>query len=309
MKKSWIFFLLLFLVIIGFFVTKEGRFVSKFLIRNVKAWMFKDRINQMFRENQALIDRLLVVCENADGENKVVDKSMQIALGDNNWINTYGDLVFNEESELKIDEGLFKKIDKQLRPIRSDYNKLSHKYKDIIDQKSQVGSGVNEKLIGYTLNELWMEIFWILGSSLSNDLNDYRRNKKVVAMTFIALYLNDHYALDRYLKNRILLEAAESGELKEAFVEAEQAFSDALERTQKVAQEQMAAQQEHEQAMQQQQLQQNLEIAAADREDRQQASITEIQTKGAVQMEVDDNKAKNKIIEQYQKGQQDLLGE
>lgn len=93
------------------------------------------------------------------------------------------------------------------------------------------------------------------------------------------------------------------------FVEAEQAFSDALERTQKVAQEQMAAQQEHEQAMQQQQLQQNLEIAAADREDRQQASITEIQTKGAVQMEVDDNKAKNKIIEQYQKGQQDLLGE
>jgi len=69
----------------------------------------------------------------------------------------------------------------------------------------------------------------------------------------------------------------------------------------------MAAQQEHEQAMQQQTLQQQLEIANATREDIQMADADNIKLKGAVQMEVDDNKAKNKTIENYQKSSTDLL--
>lgn len=91
------------------------------------------------------------------------------------------------------------------------------------------------------------------------------------------------------------------------FVEAEQAFYNAVERTQKIAQEQMARDQEFQAQMQQQQLQQQLQIAQEDREDRQSADSENIQLKGAVQMEVDDNKAKNKTIELYQKGQQDSL--
>lgn len=91
------------------------------------------------------------------------------------------------------------------------------------------------------------------------------------------------------------------------FVEAEQAFYNAVERTQKIAQEQMAADQEFQAQMQQQQLQQQLEIATADREDRQAAEVENIQVKGAVQMEVDDNKAKNKVIEINQKSQLDSL--
>lgn len=91
------------------------------------------------------------------------------------------------------------------------------------------------------------------------------------------------------------------------FVEAEQAFLGALERTQKIAQEQQQSEQEFMAQQQQQQLQQQLQIAQEDREDRQVADAQNIQLKGAVQMEVDDNKAKNKTIENYQQGQQDIL--
>ena len=91
------------------------------------------------------------------------------------------------------------------------------------------------------------------------------------------------------------------------FVEAEQVFESALERNQKVAQEQAQSQQEHEQQMQQQMLQQQIEIADADREDRQNASITEINEKGIVQMQVDDNKAQNKVIENQHTISNDLL--
>jgi hypothetical protein len=91
------------------------------------------------------------------------------------------------------------------------------------------------------------------------------------------------------------------------FVEAEQAFYNAVERTQKAAQEQMAAQQQFDAQMQQQQLQQQLQIAQEDREDRQAADTQNIITKGQVQMEVDNNKAQNKTIELHQKSQSDLL--
>lgn len=93
------------------------------------------------------------------------------------------------------------------------------------------------------------------------------------------------------------------------FVEAEQAFLGALERTQRIAQESQQAQQEHEAQMQQQQLQQQLQIEGARIEDAQLNEKDNIKLAGAVQMEVDDNRAKNKTIEQYQKGSQDLLGE
>lgn len=49
MKKLWALVLLFFIGVgIVFFVSKEGRLMSKLLIRDIKALIFKDRINEMF---------------------------------------------------------------------------------------------------------------------------------------------------------------------------------------------------------------------------------------------------------------------
>jgi hypothetical protein len=98
-------------------------------------------------------------------------------------------------------------------------------------------------------------------------------------------------------------------EMEETFVGAERVFQSAIERTQKVAAEQQAREQEFQAAENEKALAQGLEIANADREDRQESTINQIVTKGQVQMEVDDNKAKNKVIENTNKQQNDLLKE
>ncbi len=93
------------------------------------------------------------------------------------------------------------------------------------------------------------------------------------------------------------------------FVEAEQAFYNAVERTQKIAQEAMVAEQEFQAQENAKALQQQLEIETARIEDSQVNEKENIQLKGAVQMEVDDNKAKNKVIEVNQKSQLDSLND
>jgi hypothetical protein len=98
-------------------------------------------------------------------------------------------------------------------------------------------------------------------------------------------------------------------EMEETFVGAERVFQSAIERTQKVAAEQQAREQEFQAAENEKALAQGLEIANADREDRQESTINQIVTKGQVQMEVDDNTAKNKVIENTNKQQNDLLKE
>lgn len=213
MKKIILFGALFLLLLIGFLGLKHID-PKLTLLRDVKGWIFADRINQMFKENQVLIDRVLAICENTDGENKPVDKPDQIPLDGQLWIANYWNIVFDEKSDsFKIDDAWKKKIMDQLKSTMSDYRELAIKYKSFIDQRSQPGSGVNEKLVGYTLAELWGEVFWTLGSSLASDLNDYRRKKKVLVMQTIAGYF-PYGQLDEFLKDRILLAAIESGEFQ-----------------------------------------------------------------------------------------------
>jgi hypothetical protein len=98
-------------------------------------------------------------------------------------------------------------------------------------------------------------------------------------------------------------------EMAETTVEAENIFRESLQRVQQIAQESAQADREAQMQMQQQQLQTNLQIAQEDREDRQNQASNDIMLKGKVQMEVDDNKAKNKVIEQNHKMSNDMLSE
>jgi hypothetical protein len=137
------------------------------------------------------------------------------------WIANYWNIVFDEESKsFKIDDAWKKKIMDQLGSIKSDYNKLAVKYKNFIDQRSQSASGIDEKLIGYTLEELWGDVFWTLGSSLAGDLNDYRRKKKALAMQMISGYF-PYGRLEEFLKDRILLAAIESGEFQKHWAQVQ----------------------------------------------------------------------------------------
>lgn len=91
------------------------------------------------------------------------------------------------------------------------------------------------------------------------------------------------------------------------FVEVEQAFYNAVERTQKVAQEQQAREQEFQAQENEKALQLQLQISQEEREDKQVNEKDNIVLKGDVQMEVDDNKAKNKVIEQTNKFNNEFL--
>ncbi len=222
MKKSFLYVALALSLIIGFVIWKVD---LKLVMYHVKGLIFKDRINQMFKENQILIDQVLAICKNTDGENKIVDKSDQIPLDDDLWITNYWNIVFDEESEsFKFNDAWKDKIMDQLRPIKAEYHKLKNTYKNIIDQKSQSGSGIDEKSIGYRLKELWGEVFWSIGSSLADDSNDYRRKKKALVMTTIASYF-PYGELEDYLRDRILLAAIESGEFQKHFQQAEAEIS------------------------------------------------------------------------------------
>lgn len=153
----------------------------------------QDPLQQMLKENRVLIDRVLAVCETTDGENREVDQSDHIILDGDKWIDNYQSIIFSQPGETKIDQMILDKIKQQLYPIRSDYNKFVDHYKDVIRKDPQS----NNMLI-----DQWSEAFNILGSSLNNDLNDYRRKKKAMAMVMIKLYVNFE-DLPRFLKNKI----------------------------------------------------------------------------------------------------------
>lgn len=94
---------------------------------------------------------------------------------------------------------------------------------------------------------------------------------------------------------------AETLSEKKAFLE------EAMMRTQAIAQQQMEAQNQAAAQMQQQQLQTQLQIANDDREDRQAAEIEKVVVQGQVQMEVDNNKAKNEMYRTNLEAQNDII--
>lgn len=85
-------------------------------------------------------------------------------------------------------------------------------------------------------------------------------------------------------------------ELSETFVEAQRIFEDAYTRIQENAAKQRAEEQQAQAQMQQQQLQTQVQIAQENREDNQQAAIDQIGAKTQGQIAIDDNKAKNKLV-------------
>jgi hypothetical protein len=93
------------------------------------------------------------------------------------------------------------------------------------------------------------------------------------------------------------------------FVEAERAFENALERTQQIAQQQQQAEQDNQQQMQAFQLQHEQEMIQQNVQNTANLKSQEIEEKKNAQMQIDDNKAKNKVIEQHQKANNDLLSE
>ncbi len=96
-------------------------------------------------------------------------------------------------------------------------------------------------------------------------------------------------------------------ELAETTVEAEKVFEDAFQRAQAIAMESAQREQESAAAMQQQQLQTQLQIAKEDREDRQNADTQNIITKGEVDIKVNAAKSQDKLIENAQNNNHDLL--
>jgi len=94
---------------------------------------------------------------------------------------------------------------------------------------------------------------------------------------------------------------AETLAQKKAFLE------EAMIRTQRIAQEQMQAQNQAQAQMQQQQLATQLQIATDDREDKQNAVKEEIILQGQVDIEKDNNKARNDMALQNMKGAQDII--
>jgi len=94
---------------------------------------------------------------------------------------------------------------------------------------------------------------------------------------------------------------AETLAQKKAFLE------EAMIRTQKIAQEQMQAQNQANAQMQQQQLATQVQIAQENREDAQMAVKEEIILQGQVDIEKDNNKARNDMALQNMKGNQDII--
>jgi hypothetical protein len=151
-----------------------------------------DTYGQILRENRAIIERVLVVCNNADGQDKVVDQSDTIVLDGDNWLNNYRDIVSTPESEEgKIEPELLDKMNEQLIPTLSDYRKFVEKYKSVLFPNSQLLNAIVDG---------WVEVFNLLGSSLHNDANDYRRKKKARAMMIIDGRLGQDSP--RFLKNK-----------------------------------------------------------------------------------------------------------
>lgn len=156
----------------------------------------RDPLQQMLKENKILIDRVLAVCETTDGENGEIDLSNQIILDGDNWVDNYRSLLFDPSDQLKIDQAMLSKIKQQIYPIRSDYNELADKYNDILKKNSEFAKKIVDQ---------WIEAFNILGASLNNDLNDYRRKKKAMAMMTIEFYLPTEDS-PSFLKHKIKAE-------------------------------------------------------------------------------------------------------
>jgi hypothetical protein len=95
--------------------------------------------------------------------------------------------------------------------------------------------------------------------------------------------------------------------LAETLAQKKSYLEEAMIRTQKIAQEQIQAQNQANAQMQEQQLATQLQIANDDREDRQMAVKEEIVLQGQVDMEKDNNKARNDMSIQNLKGQQDII--
>lgn len=96
-------------------------------------------------------------------------------------------------------------------------------------------------------------------------------------------------------------------ELAETTVEAEKVFEDAFQRAQAIAMESAQKEQEAAAAMQQQQLQTQIQIQQENREDEQASKIDQIVTKGEVDIKVNAAKSQDKLIENQQQQNNDLL--
>ena len=65
--------------------------------------------------------------------------------------------------------------------IMENQIKFANQSKDILKERPELAKQIDE---------LWMEVIYILGSSLENDSNELRKQKKAVAMEIIAKSIN-----------------------------------------------------------------------------------------------------------------------
>lgn len=121
-------------------------------------------------------------------------------------------------------------------------------------------------------------------------------NQKIEAVMQMAINAKTIDAMD--VMNVLL---AETLAQKKTFLE------EAMVRTQKIAQQQIEAQNQAQAQMQQQQLATQVQIAADNREDEQKNQKDNIILQGQVQVEVDDNKAKNEMYKQNLKASQEAV--
>lgn len=120
--------------------------------------------------------------------------------------------------------------------------------------------------------------------------------QKLQSLTEVALNAKEVHLLD-----------AMNIMLAETLAQKKQYLKSALDRTMQIAQQQMQAEQESAAQMQQQALQTQVQIAADDREDRQQQSSSEIILKGEVQKDVNAAKQEGDMHLQNQKIQGDII--
>jgi hypothetical protein len=59
--------------------------------------------------------------------------------------------------------------------------RFANQFKDILKQRPELANKIDE---------LWMEVIYILGSSLENDANELRKQKKSLAIAIIAKQIN-----------------------------------------------------------------------------------------------------------------------
>ena len=141
-------------LIIAFILIGGLLIVIKLSQRNALPASLQSLTHQdMFTENQDLINRVITLCENDDD------------------IDTFATKAWS---------------------ILEDQTKWSQQYADILKQKPELANKVDEQ---------WMEVIYTFGSSLDNDSNKLRKQKKGLAMEMIGKNIKPE-TLINYLKNK-----------------------------------------------------------------------------------------------------------